>query len=147
MNIKTPAIVFSLFVLLFLSSVGNVFACSCVEEDKNSSLNQKVREAYKNSAAVFAGKVTNIDKLSHPLVALITIQVFDFWKGNIPSLITIVTNQGGEACEFPFVLNSDYLIYATVDGNMLSTNVCLRTNFLSNNSDLSILNKITKRTP
>jgi len=147
MNIKTPAIVFSLFVLLFLSSVETAFACSCIEEDKNSSLNQKVRDAYKNSTAVFAGKVTNIDKSTHSLVAFITIQIFDVWKGDIPATIIIVTNKGGEACEFPFLLNSDYLIYATADGNMLSTNVCLRTNFLANNPDLSILNKITKRTP
>ncbi len=144
---KTPVICFSLFVLLFLSSVENVFACSCVEEDKNSSLNQRVREAHRNATAVFAGRVTQINAPPNQPYVFVTIQVFDAWKGNIPPTITIATNKGAEACEFPFVLNSEYLIYTTVDGNMLSTNICLRTNFLPNNPDVPILNKITKRTP
>jgi hypothetical protein len=144
---RTPVIVFSLFVLFFVASVENALACSCVEENRNSSLNQRVREAYKNSAAVFAGKVTNIDRNFHPQVVYVTIQVFDVWKGNIPQTINIITNKGGEACEFPFVLNSDYLIYALADGNLLSTNVCLRTNFFTNNPDVPILNKIIGRKP
>jgi hypothetical protein len=143
---RTPILVCALFALFFLSSVENVWACSCVPDDKNSSLNQKVRDAHRNSAAVFAGKVIGIDKVSHQLVNFITIQVFDAWKGNIPPTITIVTNKGSEACEFPFVAEQSYLFYAIPDGNMLSTNICLRTNLLANNPDIEILNKIVKRT-
>jgi hypothetical protein len=135
----------SLFFLLFLASAENSYACVCVPQDKNASLNQQVRDAYKNSAAVFAGKVVGIDGNSHPTLIFVTIQVFDAWKGNIPQTIVIVTNKGQTACEFPFQLNSEYLIYGINDGGNISTNICLRTNFLANNPDVAILNKMTKR--
>jgi hypothetical protein len=143
---KTPFIVCALFVLLFLSSVESAYACQCVD-DKNASLNQKVRDAYRNSVGVFAGRVVGIDKDSHPLVAYITIQVVNAWKGNIPQSITIVTGKTAEACEFPFILNADYLVYAVPDANYLGTNFCLRTALISNTPDIPILDKITRRTP
>ena len=144
---RTPILVCALFALFFLSSVENVWACSCVPEDRNSSLNQKVRDAYRDSAAVFAGEIIGINKPPNSMVAFITIRVVDAWKGNIPPTITIVTNIGSQSCEFPFAPEQLYLIYAIPDGNMLSTNICSRTNFLPNNPDVAILNKITKRTP
>jgi hypothetical protein len=143
---KTPFMVFALFALLFLSSVEHVYACVCVD-DKNTSLNQKVRDAYRNSAAVFAGKVVGIDK-SRPQVNYITIQIIDVWKGMLrPPTITIVTGKTPQDCEFPFLPETDYLIYAVPDGNYLGTNFCLRTALIANTPDIPILDKITRRTP
>ncbi len=145
---KTFIISLSLFLILFFGSAKNSLACVCVPQDRNASLNQQVRDAYKGASAVFSGTIVGVDETSDELSNLVTIDVLEVWKGPVAvsSRIVIKTGKRDADCKFPFVAGQGYLVYSYFEQNWLVTNICLRTNILGNNPDLAILNKIVKRT-
>ena len=139
-------VVASVLFLLFLSSAENSFACSCVSEDKRSSLNQRVREAYKNSTAVFSAKILIITEQPEAGNVKVKIRLVKSWKGKIFKTLTITTGLGGGDCGYHFEAGKVYLIYAYQDeNNKLNTNICTRTTGIVSNKEVTILNKLQQK--
>lgn len=138
-------IVFSLFLAVFLIILGasNIFACVCVlPEHKN--LKKQVKENFKESTAVFSGKVIEIIKESKVFSVKVKFKSQNTYKGKFINEVIISTGQGKGDCGYNFEVGKDYLIYAYGEVNDLETNICTRTALLESNGDLEILNKIKK---
>lgn len=137
---------FSILVLSFLFAAGasNIFACSCLfAEDK--SLDEKVREGYLNSIAVFSGEVSQIVKEPGTNQIKVKLKVKESWKGKFVREVTIRTAQDSATCGYKFEVGKKYLVYAAGEENNLRTDICTRTSLLKPNEDVSILNKIKKQ--
>jgi hypothetical protein len=124
-------------VMLLAGRVSGVLACSCVPPGPPTvELNR--------ADAVFAGKVTDIDRpllfnTSADLVK-VTIEVTRFWKGGISRVVTVTTARETPTCGFPFEAGKEYIVYASKRDGALETNLCTRTKLLSNaQEDLSQL--------
>jgi hypothetical protein len=127
-----------------------VFACSCLQPGTPiAELNR--------SDAVFAGTVVAIDgpsglptlTTSFPFIAFqnssadpvsVTFDVSDVWKGPAYRQISLVTPRDSASCGYSFQIGETYLVYATNQGAELTTNLCSRTNSISQaQSDLAAL--------
>lgn len=130
-----------LFVSLFAFQPTAVFACSCI-------VPMPPVESMEASAAVFAGRVTDIEELSvdstiGSLTNLsVTFNVSEVWKGPEDATLTIRTADNSAACGYNFEEGKEYLVYAYTnpeDGG-LATGLCNRTALLSEaNDDLAAL--------
>jgi hypothetical protein len=136
--------------LFFSSRPCPVFACSCAPPGT------PIQELNR-SGAVFAGKVVAIDAPSNlPILTTsfpfinflsssadpvsVTFDVSDVWKGPAYRQLVVTTVRDSASCGYPFQVGETYLVYATEQGAELTTNLCSRTNSISQaQSDLVAL--------
>ncbi len=137
--VLSSAFVFA-FLLLFSQ---NSYACGCELQLSKDSVKRQVKDAKKKSQAVFTGKVLKITEPSDGNFLLVKIQVESNWKGAKDNEIVIVTGKGNGDCGYSFTVGQKYLIYAyQISNNQLSTNICQRTELLSDaQEDIAILEK------
>lgn len=126
----------SLIVAVFVFSTVQIpvaYACSCA-----APMSPRIELA--KSAAVFAGKVTNIETTTAETDAFgeievnnITFEVEKSWK-NVSSGEITITTPIGTSCGFNFSEDESYVVYAfkNTEDNTLNTNLCSRTNLLAN---------------
>jgi len=121
----------------------NGLACTCDLPLAKSSLSQQVKQARKQSRAVFSGKVLEIIANPQTFYVEVKLKVESSWKGNLPAEVTVFTGRGGGDCGFHFEVSESYLIYAYGSGNgSLGTNICQRTAGISGAGlDLKILGR------
>ena len=153
----------TLRIVLF-AAPAPVQACSCVEPSAPA-------EAFTNSDAVFAGKVTAVSDNSSPVIFLldrllsraglspaylysyrfwgyeITFAVLNSWKNVATTSVKVRTGTGGGDCGYLFNQGSDYLVYAYEwndnESTGLGTGICTRTSEISGaTEDLSHLNSM-----
>ena len=138
-NRRTFLVAFSLAVFFVFSTGAGpntpiynaAYACSCmIPESANDSL--------QTSAAVFSGKAVKIEKRHSDDLAfssmdpvLVTFDVDRVWKGENESSITIQTRQSSASCGYSFEEDSNYLVYAQRNGEMLDVSLCSRTSLVS----------------
>ena len=94
-------------------------ACSC-------TVPPAPKIALQNSAAVFVGRVTSVEKsdLTNKYQFFVSKQ----WKGIKGNTASVVTANNSAACGINFDENRDYLVYAYKnDDDQLRTNLCSRT--------------------
>lgn len=139
-------------------------ACSCAMPGSPS-------ESFRESGAVFSGKVIDISGASSPATALlyrifsrlnfypaffysdafwgneVTFSVQQSWKGVSETEVTVYTGSGGGDCGYSFAPGNDYLVYAyqidRTSGSGLGTGICSRTTQLSYaTDDMTYLNTL-----
>jgi len=86
------------------------------------------KKALEQAKAVFAGKVTKIEKAPE-YGRLIHFAVSKTWKGVDKKTVTVKTGMGGGDCGYGFTKGKAYLVYC-YGKKELSTNVCTRTRSL-----------------
>jgi hypothetical protein len=107
-----------------------VMACICATRPPPE-------EAFAKADAVFLGTVAEMGPLSREvpigtqsrmLLKPVLFRVIETWKGaNVRSRV-VYTGDGRGDCGYPFLLGSNYLIYAQVmSSNVLVTDICTRT--------------------
>lgn len=119
-----------IFIGLALGSfmvLGPVMACTCAAPATPG-------EGFKRSAAVFKGKVTEINRplwdrldVTKDGSRRVTFEVVKQWKGSPSKRIELVTRLTGEACGFPFEKNQEYLVYVVSEPRDLQTGICTGT--------------------
>jgi len=138
--------IFSILVFgfLFVLSVSNVFACSCLLiEDK--SLEEQVRDEYTKATGVISGEVLEVTKEPDTFWVKVKFKVENTWKKKFSREVTIKTASDGATCGYAFEVGKKYLVYVYDRQNTLETNICTRTSLLKSNKDITVLNKIKKR--
>jgi len=93
-------------------------------------------EQYAVSDAAFTGVVVSVTQdQAFPDFNDVTIFVTGVWKGVSTSTVHVFTPTTGAACGMTFLLTTEYLIYAFLDGvtlgEPLSTGLCTRTKTVS----------------
>ena len=100
------------------------WSCSCIAPPPP-------KQALKKSAAVFAAKVTDIERDARRYE--VTFKITRTWKGTKGKDVTVVTALNSAACGYNFKKGKSYLVYCyqpKKDGKPfgpLSTNICTRT--------------------
>jgi hypothetical protein len=123
-------------------------ACSC-------AMAPSVQQELQRKTAVFSGRVV---KLTEPGKGLIrssadpvtaTFAVANVWKGEAKPQLAVYTAISSASCGFSFQMNTDYLVYASSDGNgKLTTIICDRTKPIADASeDLTALGAGDKPAP
>jgi hypothetical protein len=106
------------------SSPAVVLGCSCSEYPT-------FEQAFLQSAAVFRGTVTSIVPAdpSYFMQVWVTLQTTAWWKGAASETATVMTGANEAICGYPFVIGSEYLVFAPVYnvGGPLQTHLCWRT--------------------
>ena len=134
-----------LTALIVAISPGPAYACSCARAPPLESLEE--------SAAVFSGKVIDVEGVPPPgpvyeltpnPVVKVTIQVSKVWKGPSDETLVIRSGLDGAFCGIgrTFLIGEEYLVYAyaSQEGSELWTGLCTRTTQLSNaQEDLAAL--------
>ncbi|MCU0394034.1 MAG: hypothetical protein MUE81_23240 [Thermoflexibacter sp.] len=96
--------------------------CSCPPNEQYS-----VEEAFAKADAVFVGKITGFAG------DMTTVQIIQYWKGEILDNFSIVVKLGYNSCDWIFFQNESYLFYAKkVMNGVYYTNLCTRTAKLKN---------------
>ncbi|WP_235857401.1 hypothetical protein [Paenibacillus albiflavus] len=97
-------------------------------------------------SAIFAGKVVKIENLNTSTIrnsndpVEVTFDVSKVWKGPAYKHMVITTAESEISCGYEFRLNTEYLIYASSDGDKFTTGLCAGNNKLLNaSSDLALL--------
>lgn len=139
---KKFLVIISFLFLTFYAE--KTYACSCLAPDPNKSLNQQVKEAYKNSSAVFSAKVLSISENPAKYSKTVTLRLTKSWKGKLSKSFTITTAMDSAMCGYEFTVGKIFLIYAYGKPKDLGTGICSRTALLKNNEDISFLNKLKK---
>lgn len=104
-------------------------ACDCAAPPE-------AKEALKQSAAVFVGKVKSIAR-GNLRWRSVTFEVERTWKGIEGESVHVVTAISGASCGFQFEEGKSYLVYASLvggeglDAKSLTTNICTRTKFVT----------------
>jgi hypothetical protein len=93
-------------------------ACSCLRPPEPW-------EARAEAAAVFTGTVTRVVEEDYRL--RVTFRVDNNWKGRASEQVFVSTASSTSACGIPFREGREYIVYADMHGNDLSTNMCTRT--------------------
>lgn len=121
-----------LYLLLFTSFITlNAYCCDCSEKPS-------IRKNWESANQVFIGNVMKVDSLLYggygEKVYSFTIKIKKSFKGDIYSgkdyrtILYVDT----AACDFPFAIGGEYLIYAKQDNFVLHCSLCSRTNLLNN---------------
>jgi len=140
MNIKK--IILALFAvgILFLTNITPAFACSCTPP-------VSPKESLRNSTAVFAGKVIDIDipgwmMISSADPVRITFEVSSVWKGGGYKTIMVETARSEASCGYSFTKDEEYLVYARGEEADLKVGLCGRTKLLADaDEDLNVLSQ------
>jgi hypothetical protein len=135
--------------ILFLLLAGNAqdaWACSCIANDPNKSLEQTIKEAVADSSAVFTARVLSSTPVPAEGNKIVKLRLVKSWKGKLTKTITLTTGIGGGGdCGYSFETGKTYLVYAYRDENKrLATNICNRTGEALANKDIAVLNKTKK---
>ncbi|HEX8247007.1 MAG TPA: hypothetical protein VF599_02390 [Pyrinomonadaceae bacterium] len=132
-------------VLIIFAGVIETAACSCLALPAETTLNQAVRKAYKDSNAIFSGKVLAIAKNPNSGFVIVKFKVDKSWKGKISSILSVKTGIGGGDCGYQFEIGKKYLVYTHGDNAAdLGVSICSRTALLEANTDTAILSKIKR---
>lgn len=143
---------FAAFVLVFIYAMPT-WACTCVDLP-DIPLDKQVREAVKDSARVFNGKVTKVVMPEDGAYSQVTVYfaIQKTWKGKARKTLILKTGLGGGDCGYRFEVGKTYLVYAystdeqmpNNNGVTLETNICSRTQILNRaTKDIEILKQIT----
>ncbi|MEO9308881.1 MAG: hypothetical protein ABI337_01130 [Nitrososphaera sp.] len=120
---------FVIFIVIltgfFVISFDNAFACSCQPP-------KPPPEEFARADAVFMGTVINLDSYQGHITGA-EFEVQKIWKGISTSSVH-VSNWAGTSCEYDFVVNQTYVVYA-YGSDSLSTHQCTRTTLLTNAYD------------
>lgn len=134
--------IFLIFAIIFmLVSADAVSACSCLAS-KEKSESKKVKTAYKQSAAVFYGEVTEVTRQENSLLVKFKVEII--WKGVSTKEVIVQTAENSAMCGFNFEAGKRYLVYGDGKSENLQTNICSRTS--GQDADKKYLNKIKKPT-
>jgi len=108
-----------LFICIQLYAT-NAEGCDC-------NINQTPIDAYREAAAVFTGKVVEVNRYRD--YNEVVFDIYEIWRGIIDYQIIIQTKS--TSCDWAFVPNSEYLVYAfQYDDGTYGTDKCTRTNLL-----------------
>ncbi|TKC16152.1 hypothetical protein [Robertmurraya kyonggiensis] len=123
------------FLFLMVSFPSTSSACSCAEQ-------QSVKEEFKQSKAVFSGKVIEVKenrRNNGSIVKLVLFEVTETWKGVDETQIIITTGVSDGDCGIEFKKGEEYLVYATESTmygeNKLVSTICDRTGKLQTLKD------------
>lgn len=116
---KFLAYCFSIAVIVFVAKA-QALSCSCV--DMGDSLESKVADWSRSSAAAFSGKVINREPVEGTIEVIYTFSVGEVWKG--PVVPTIEIRERGSSCSFGFKVGATYLVYAVKDSVFLRSAAC-----------------------
>jgi len=114
--------------LLVMAVSNSAWACSCVPPPPP-------KQALAKSAAVFAGKVTDVKRDGFQL--RVTFEVSKAWKGTKGKTVEVTTATESAACGYGFKKGTSYLVYCYAPkakgkkATVLSTNICTRTKTLA----------------
>ncbi len=122
----------------------NIFACTCSLPFGNNSFKKEIKEAYKNSSAVFSGEVIEVIKKPEVYSVEVKFKVNKSWKGDLDNIVTISSGLGSGDCGYKFQVGKIYLVYAYGGTDFLGTNICTRTSFVELNKDITYLSRINK---
>jgi len=113
-------------------------ACSCAPPPDPGA-------ALEAADAVFAGRVVGLTLVprlcGEPISSFatediaVTVAISAVWKGEPAEQVTIYTAFTCCVCGYPFELGETYLIYATQQGDRLTTTICSRTRPLEKAKD------------
>lgn len=113
-----------LLVSLYTIQPSNVFACSCAGPPE-------VSESLERSAAIFAGKVTQIagpprkQVMSSADPVRVTLEVTEIWKGELNPVTELTTAMSSASCGYDqFAVGSEYLVFASAESGRLTTGLC-----------------------
>lgn len=128
--------VFALMLSMFALTTPRAFACSCVRVDYAAP------EYLAKMDVVFIGRVIEIR--DNPLARaygaaddkIVTLFARKGYKGLDDAVVDVVTNLSSASCGIEFAVGREYLIFATREGERLTTNLCLGTQPLESASDL-----------
>lgn len=139
---KLSLVILALFIfpLSLVFQAPTAYGCSCIAPE----LPQASRD---QAAAVFAGRVTNIDRPSNFTSTIdpikVTFDVSYVWKGKESNTINLLTARESASCGFPFEEGKEYLVYANTSeetGDDLHVSLCSRTALLTEaNEDMAAL--------
>lgn len=118
-------------------------ACSCIAP--TGKVKTQVTNAYKDSAAIFTGKVISMEKTTDGNYWLVRLTVQTTWKGTGTSEITIKTALDSAMCGYGFEDGKEYLVYAHGTAADLNVGNCSRTASMSENTDVKYLAKLKSK--
>jgi hypothetical protein len=129
-----------------LCILDSALACTCAAP-------AGAAEGWARSAAVFRGRVSEIDRSLWDRIGLtnsgtyrIKFTVLRQWKGPAAKHIEVVTRLAGEACGFPFERDKEYLVYVVREPENLQTGICTGTkNAAEAEYEMQQLDKIVAR--
>jgi len=133
-----------------LLSAAEVFACGC-PSSPNETLEDVVKYRVKNSTMVFVGKAVGFEyrkgipnefmqsKGIDYETKIVKFQVEQWWKGETPKEIFLVTDEtrnadgtaSNSSCNYDFKEGESYIVFAYGKENELRTNSCSRTQLLN----------------
>lgn len=122
-------------------------ACSCMPTTPQQS--------FKNSRAVFAGKVIDVVEQSEtnpdtpePLAGFkVIFEVSKIWKGKVEKQQVVLTSGSSASCGYYFEKGKEYLVYTSGQESVMETGLCSGTKALSDaRADLAVLGKGTTLT-
>lgn len=135
-------------VVLTLAGYASASACVCDLPLKRVSLKKAVTRAKSAAAAVFSGRVIELDDFT------VKFKVERVWKGAPAEEIVMSTGagkaDGGQiitaTCAYRFRRGEKYLVYAYGSGEKLQTYKCTRTRDLGGaGEDTGVLEKLSPR--
>jgi len=128
-----PKIRLNTILLIFILSTFKSYSCTCINK-------LDVKDAIKSNDYIFVGKVQKIDIVEIENLDLfeVVFEVKSRFKGKIKTLITVYTNYEEDMCGFPFKLENEYIVYASLYKNkyvtkskklrnIIETDTCSRT--------------------
>lgn len=133
-------------ILVLTSNAASACVCFPTTPKKN----------FRNSRAVFAGKVIDImpqtdinRETSDSLVAFkVTFEVSKVWKGKVDKQQVVLTSKSFPGCEYSFEKGKEYLVYASGEELTIQTELCHTTKPLANaQADLAVLEQEIRVTP
>jgi hypothetical protein len=136
---KTIFSLLGIFAFLIFSHL-NAFACNCPTV---IGVEQELKWKLKQLAAVFSGKVIEINKIPQSRDVSVKIEVKEIWKGLLSKEANIATPEHTGACGVSFEVGKSYLVFAShsAEGNLI-TGLCLNDKELEKASEeLEILGK------
>ena len=131
------------FIAFTFAAAETSLACSCFAP--TGTPKTQVANAYKNSAAIFSGKVTSVEPTGDGNYFTVTLTVNDSWKGTTDTEIKITTARDSAMCGYYFEVGKEYIVYAHGTAADLGVGNCSRTSGLSDNSDIKYLVKLKKK--
>jgi hypothetical protein len=135
---KKITVLIAVFVFVLLGA-GEVFACSCIVSNEQST-RKKIKTAYNQASAVFFGEVTEVNRQEGSVI--VRFRVNSLWKGAAASEIIVRTAENSAMCGFNFKIGETYMVYANGADDALQTNLCTRT--AASYTDARYLNKLKK---
>ncbi len=114
------------------------------------------KKSFRNSRAVFAGKVIDImaqsdrnRETSDSLARFkVTFEVSKVWKGQVEQQQVVLSSESSPGCGYSFVKGEEYLVYASGEELAIQTEWCNATKPLANaEADLAVLEQETRVTP